>query len=112
LWRIKVPTGYSVLFTQPLSRPELSFTCFSGFVDCDRFDMTVNIRFAWTGQIGTFTLPAGTPMAQMIPIRRESLVKQSAARSSHAEELAQREAAKSRKYGEKSADARNWRVKK
>ncbi|NNC72802.1 MAG: hypothetical protein HKN78_07985 [Sphingomonadaceae bacterium] len=111
-WRIKVPEGYSVLFTQPLSRPDLPFTCFSGFVDCDRFGTTVNLPFAWSGPIGEHLLRAGTPIAQLVPIRRDALIKQSAARASTEEELAEQDAARTRKYHEESTYARDWRVKK
>lgn len=111
-WRVKVPEGYSVLFVQPLSRPDLPFTCFSGLVDCDRFDTTVNMPFAWTGPVGDHYLPAGTPIAQMIPIRRDTLIKADVARASTAEELAAQEVARGRKYGEQAAYARDWRVKK
>lgn len=111
-WRIKVPGGYSVLFVQPLSRPDLPFTCFSGFVDCDRFDTTVNLPFAWTGPVGEHVLPAGTPIAQLIPIRRDTLIKQDIARASTAEELAEQAVARGKKYGEQSTYMREWRVKK
>ncbi len=111
-WRIKVPDGYSVLFTQPLSRPDLPFTCFSGLVDCDRFDTTINIPFAWTGPIGEHVLRAGTPIAQLLPVRRDTLIKQGAARASSEDELAEQEAAATRKYTEESTYRRDWRVKK
>lgn len=111
-WRIKAPKGYSVLFTQPLSRPDLPFTVFSGMVDCDRFNTNVNIPFLWTGPPGKHTLKAGTPIAQMIPIRRDALIKDGSARSATEEELAEQDAANERKYGEESTYAREWRVKK
>tara|TARA_R110001606_G_scaffold81026_3_gene186639 strand:- start:872 stop:1708 length:837 start_codon:yes stop_codon:yes gene_type:complete len=111
-WRIKVPDGYSVLFTQPLSRPDLPFTCFSGFVDCDRFDALVNLPFAWTGPTGDHFLPAGTPIAQLLPIRRDAMIKQSVARASTEAERAEQEAASHRKYHEESTYAKDWRVKK
>jgi hypothetical protein len=111
-WRIKVPDGYSVLFSQPLSRPDLPFTCFSGLVDCDRFDTTVNIPFIWSGPIGDHLLPAGTPIAQCIPIKRDTLLKQPVARASTPDELAEQAGAKQRKYHEESTYARDWRVKK
>ncbi|MEO1046025.1 MAG: hypothetical protein AAFX04_11350 [Pseudomonadota bacterium] len=111
-WRIKVPNGYSVLFSQPLSRPDLPFTCFSGFVDCDRFDTTVNLPFAWTGPIGDFHLPAGTPIAQLIPIRRDTLLKDSRARLSTEAELAEQQDAAKRKYTEESTYRKDWRVRK
>ncbi|NCP11287.1 MAG: hypothetical protein GW859_04910 [Sphingomonadales bacterium] len=111
-WRIKVPPGYSVLFTPPLSRPDLPFTCFSGLVDCDRFDTTVNLPFVWSGPVGTFDLPAGTPIAQVVPIARGGLIKRGSARASSEAELAEQAAAATRKYGEQSTYARDWRVKK
>ena len=111
-WRIKVPNGYSVLFVQPLSRPDLPFTCFSGLVDCDRFDTTVNLPFTWTGPVGDFTLPAGMPIAQLIPIKRSANLKRGVARASSEAELAEQADAHHRKYGEESTYAREWRVKK
>ena len=57
-------------------------------------------------------LPAGTPIAQLIPIRRDAMLKDSAARPSTTEELAEQDEAKRRKYGEASAYAREWRVRK
>ena len=111
-WRMKVPDGYSVLFTQPLSRPDLPFTCFSGLVDCDRFDTTINFPFAWTGPAGEHVLPAGTPISQLVPIRRDAMLKGHAARAATEAELAEQEAAKQRKYHEESTYRRDWRVKK
>ena len=111
-WRIKVPQGYSVLFGPPLSRPDLPFTPFSGLVDCDRFGTTVNIPFVWTGPVGQHVLPAGTPIAQVVPIRRDSLIKNGTARASTEAELAEQAHTASRKYGEVSTYAREWRVKK
>lgn len=111
-WRIKVPPGYSVLFSQPFSRPDLPFTCFSGMVDCDRFDTTINFPFAWTGPVGEHLLPAGTPIAQLVPIRRDTLVKRSQARGASEAERAEEAAARQRKYHEVSTYTREWRVKK
>lgn len=111
-WRIKVPEGYSVLFTQPLSRPELPFTCFSGLVDCDRFDTTVNIPFLWSGPIGHHRLEAGTPMAQCIPLHRNTMIKDHVSRASTAQELEEQASANHRKYHEEGAYTRDWRAKK
>lgn len=111
-WRIKVPDGYSVLLTQPFSRPDLPFGCFTGFVDCDRFDTTINLPFTWLAASGDFLIPAGTPIAQIVPIRRDTLVKESIARGSTEAELAEQQGASKRKYGEESTYARDWRVKK
>ena len=111
-WRIKVPDGYSVLFTQPMNRPDLPFACFSGLVDCDRFETTVNMPFVWTGPPGQHVLSAGTPIAQLIPIRRDALLKDHLARESSEAEREREAAARQRKYHEESTYSREWRVKK
>ena len=111
-WRVRVPAGYSVLFAPPFSRPDLPFTCFGGLVDCDRFDTTINFPFLWTGDPGEHFLPAGTPMVQAVPIQRSAMLRQSQARGSTPAELEEQAAAASRKYGEESVYAKDWRVKK
>ena len=111
-WRLKVPDGYSVLFTQPMNRSDLPFTSFSGLVDCDRFDTTVNIPFLWTGPEGRHHLPAGTPIAQCVPIARGSLITRHRSRASNTAERNAQDSANIRKYEEQGAYTRDWRVKK
>lgn len=111
-WRIEVPEGYSVLFQPLVNRPELPYYCFSGLVDCDRFATTVNFPFIWTGGPGDFTLHAGMPMVQIVPIHRDSLVKDHGVRASSEDERDEQAAATARKYGEESTYRRDWRVKK
>ena len=111
-WRITVPDGYSVLFQPVMNRPELPFYCFSGMVDCDRFATTINFPFIWTGGAQEMTLPAGTPITQVIPIKRDTLIKGHIARASTEEELAEQAKARARKYGEESTYRKEWRVKK
>ncbi|GGD56578.1 hypothetical protein GRI62_02695 [Erythrobacter arachoides] len=111
-WRVKVPLGYSVLFTPPLNRPDLPFTCFSGMVDCDNFATTINFPFLWTGETGDHILPAGTPIAQVIPMPRDALIKTHTARASQSDELIEQADARHRKYHSESAYRREWRVRK
>jgi hypothetical protein len=72
-WSIKMPKGYSVLFTHPLNHTELPFSTLSGIIDFDVFtsgemgNLPFFIKNNFSGLI-----PAGTPMYQMIPIKRES----------------------------------------
>ena len=111
-WRLKVPDGYSVLFTHPLNHFELPFQCFSGLVDCDRFAAAVNFPFVWTGGAADVTLPRGTPLIQVIPIRRDTFPFDHEARAARPAEKAEQEQATQRKYAEESVYARQWRARK
>lgn len=72
-WLPKVPNGYSCIFTQPFNNFLLPFVTSTGIIDSDGF---------YKGRPGNYpvyfyndfwgTIPAGTPMYQIIPIKRES----------------------------------------
>ena len=111
-WRIMVPDGYSVLFTPPLSRPDLPFLPFSGLVDCDRFATNVNIPFVWKGETGRHTVAAGTPIAHCVPVLRDAMIKEHVARAATPQEMDDQAAANQRKYGEQGAYTRDWRARK
>jgi hypothetical protein len=69
-WSIETPPGYSLLFTHPLNRMELPFVTMSGVVDTDEYKCPVNLPFMIReGFMGI--VPKGTPIAQVIPIKRE-----------------------------------------
>lgn len=70
-WSIKTPKNYSCLFIQPVHR-ESVFTILPGFVDTDKYDAPVNFPFVLNDVTFEGLIPAGTPMAQVIPIKRES----------------------------------------
>ena len=70
-WGIKTPKGYSDLFTQPFHR-EAPFTLLDGIVDTDDYDAPVNFPFVLNDLKFEGMIPAGTPMAQVIPFKRES----------------------------------------
>jgi hypothetical protein len=73
-WTIEAPDGVSLLFTHPLNREDLPFRTLAGLVDCDRFrDGYVHFPAIWSDPDFTGVLPAGTPVAQAFPIRRETL---------------------------------------
>jgi hypothetical protein len=69
-WAIKTPKGYSVLFTQPMHR-ESPFTILPGIVDTDTYTAPVNFPFVLNDINFEGLIPAGTPIAQVIPIKRE-----------------------------------------
>lgn len=72
-WMPKLPKGWSMIYTSPFNHAELPFQCATGIVDSDAFyhipfgNYPFYIKQGFRGVI-----PAGTPMFQMIPIKRES----------------------------------------
>jgi hypothetical protein len=70
-YSIKTPPGYSCLFIQPLHR-ESKFTIFPGIVDTDTYTSQVNFPFMLNDENWQGVIPAGTPMAQVIPFERKS----------------------------------------
>jgi hypothetical protein len=75
LWTIEAPEGYAVLFTHPLNRVDLPFTTLTGIVDCDRYhDNWIHFPARWNDPNFSGVLPKGTPVAQCVPVKRESWV--------------------------------------
>jgi hypothetical protein len=68
---IKTPPGYSTLFVQPFHR-ESVFTILPGIVDTDEYYVPVNFPFVINDVNFEGLIPAGTPIAQVIPIKREN----------------------------------------
>lgn len=72
-WIPSLPEGYSVLLTHPLNRLDLPFTTISAIIDFDSAlphpvgKIPFYLKKNFTGII-----PAGTPMFQMFPMRRET----------------------------------------
>jgi hypothetical protein len=74
-WTIEAPNGYSLLFTHPINRADLPFTTITGLVDCDTFyDTPVNFPARWHDPDFNGVLPKGTPIAQCLPIKRETWI--------------------------------------
>ena len=69
-WAIQTPPGYSVLFIQPMHR-ESVFTILPGIVDTDQYNAPVNFPFVLNDIKYEGLISAGTPMAQVIPFKRE-----------------------------------------
>lgn len=69
-WGFKVPRGYSVLVTHPLNRFDLPFTTTSAIIDSDKYLPWGNIPFFIKDDFEGM-IPAGTPFAQLLPIKRE-----------------------------------------
>lgn len=108
-WRVVLPAGWSAAFLHPINHFELPFQTFSGSVDCDALDVPVNVPFLWTGETTEMTLPAGTPMVQVIPYQRAAMTLPSETRAETPQEAAARAQALTRKHSEESVYAREWR---
>jgi hypothetical protein len=70
-WGIKTPPGYSTMFVSPLHRESI-FTIMAGVVDTDLYTAPVNFPFVLNDWGFEGLIPAGTPIAQVIPFKRES----------------------------------------
>jgi len=68
-WGWKAPRGWSILLTHPYNRFDLPFTTTSGLIDSDKFWANGNIPF-FLKEDFVGTIPAGTPIAQLIPVKR------------------------------------------
>lgn len=70
-WSITTPKGYSTLFVQPFHR-ESVFTILPGIVDTDQYTAPVNFPFVINDPSFEGLIPKGTPIAQVIPLKRDS----------------------------------------
>jgi hypothetical protein len=69
-WYCETPPGYSMLITHPMNRHDLPFTTLSGIIDTDKWHTPVFTAFFLKRNfIGT--IPKGTPIFQMVPIKRD-----------------------------------------
>lgn len=71
-YAIKTPPGYSVLIVPPMHNPNKIFTIFEGIVDTDSYLNEINFPFTLNDVKWEGIIEAGTPMAQVIPFKRET----------------------------------------
>ena len=69
--RITTPPGYSVLVTHPINRYDLPFLVLSGVVDTDKSYVQLPINLYLRADFHG-VLKKGTPMAQIVPFKREN----------------------------------------
>lgn len=70
-WGWKTPRGWSTIVCHPFNRQDLPFFTLSGLIDSDKFSANGNIPF-FIKEDFIGVIPAGTPFAQIIPIKRKS----------------------------------------
>lgn len=71
-WVVKTAPGWSSLFIPPLNHFDRPFTCLGGMVDTDKYPKEVNFPAAWSVPDYDDTIPSGTPLVTVIPIKRDS----------------------------------------
>jgi len=72
-WHIYTPPGYSSLIITPSYQEDSPMKILPGIVDTDEYH-EVNFPFEYTGPIGKNTIKMDTPIAQIIPFKREEWV--------------------------------------
>jgi hypothetical protein len=71
-WSIKTPKGWSILVMEPQHREIGPITCASGIVDTDDYSIPFNMFLKLRDPEFEGLIPAGTPLLQVIPFKRES----------------------------------------
>ena len=71
-WSIKTPKGYSCFFVAPFHNPNPYFEILGAIVDTDTYVAPVNFPFFMKSTDFEGLIPAGTPIAQVIPFKRQS----------------------------------------
>jgi hypothetical protein len=69
-WMVKTPKGYSTLIMQPLHGDTSPLFAVAGLVDTDGFATDGHFSF-WVEKGFKGVIPQGTPIAQVIPFKRE-----------------------------------------
>lgn len=70
-FKISVPEDYSLIFVNPINRFDLPFLTITGIVDCDLYTGAVHFPFFIKDNF-TGIIEKGTPITQIIPIKRDS----------------------------------------
>lgn len=70
-WSISTPKGYSCLFINPVHKANNYFSILEGVVDTDFYRSPVNFPFVLNDIDFEGVIPAGTPMVQVIPFKRD-----------------------------------------
>lgn len=72
-WAVRTPKGYSCLFIPPMHNPNEFFVILEGIVDTDAYYSPVHFPFVLK-KTTNFVIPAGTPIAQVIPFKRDAWI--------------------------------------
>lgn len=70
-WSIQTKNGYSCFFVNPMHRENNIFTILPAIVDTDKYTLPINFPFILNNKKWEGIIPAGTPVAQVIPFKRD-----------------------------------------
>jgi hypothetical protein len=90
-WTIRTPPGWSCLFLPPVNRPNGVIEVLSGLVDTDAYASPVNFPFVAVAPDGVYTLKQGTPLVQVIPVRRADVALDASIRAETEHDAEERE---------------------
>jgi len=71
-WGIKTPSGYSCMFINPMHKEQDIFNIIEGIVDTDKYWQPISFPFVLLQEDWQGTIPAGTPITQIIPFKRDN----------------------------------------
>jgi hypothetical protein len=72
-WQVRLPKGYSAIYSTPFNRYDLPFLSTSGIIDADKVYQPGSYPF-FVKDGFTGIVPAGTPFIQIIPFKRENWI--------------------------------------
>lgn len=85
-WTIRTAPGWSTLFISPVNHFNPNFTCLGGFVDTDKYPKAVHFPSIWHTPNFDGAIKAGTPLVQVIPIKRSTIQKKAKIKSGSKED--------------------------
>lgn len=109
---IKTPPGYSCMFIPPVNHIETRFIALGGIVDTDKYHREINFPSVWLAPNFDNVLPAGTPIVQVIPYKRNTTIDDSVVRPFTDKEFKQREITRMKQDNQHSYYSKFVRVKK
>jgi hypothetical protein len=71
-WSIKTPSGWSIMVMEPQHQEPGPFECLSGIIDTDKYSIPFNMFLKLRDSKFEGLVPAGTPLLQIIPFKREN----------------------------------------
>lgn len=90
-WAVAVPEGYSILMTEPFNRMETRWKAMTGIIDVDKYMGPVNGSLIWKDFEWEGIIEQGTPLFQVIPFKRDGLIRESRVRPMTEDDVLRRE---------------------